>query len=162
MDDWENFNEASSSQKEDLNHLHMHDVTDADYTHAKRVCKDFEIKNLVEYHDFYVQSDILLLADVFNNFQNMSWNIWAWSCSFSSAQGLPWQTALKKTKVKLDFLTDIDLLLIAEKGIRGGMCYAIYRYAKANKKHIKDYDKNKESSYLKYWFINKLYGWAMS
>ena len=68
MDDWENFNKASSSQKEDLSHVHMDDVTDADYTHAKRFCKDFEIKNLGEYHDLYVQSDTLLLADVFNNF----------------------------------------------------------------------------------------------
>ena len=81
---------------------------------------------------------------------------------FLSAPGLAWQAALKKTKVKLDLLTDIDILLMVEKGIRGGICHSIYQYAKANNKYMKDYDKNKESSYLKYWDVNNLYGWAMS
>ena len=66
MGDWEKFNE-----KEDFySHLNMEDITDADYMYAKRVCKDFEIKNWGEYHDLFVQSDILLLADVFGNVQN--------------------------------------------------------------------------------------------
>ena len=69
---------------------------------------------------------------------------------FLSAPELPQQAALKKTEAKLELLTDIDMLLIIEKGIREGIFYAIYRYAKANNKYIKDYDKNKESSYLKY------------
>ena len=81
---------------------------------------------------------------------------------FLSAPGLAWQAALKKTKVKLDLLTDIDMLLMVEKGIRGGICHSIYRYAKANNKYMKDYDKNKESSYIQYWDVNNLYGWAMS
>ena len=62
---------------------------------------------------------------------------------FLSAPGLAWQAALKKTKVKLDLLTDIDMLLMLEKGIIGGICHSIYRYSKANKKYMKDYDKNK-------------------
>ena len=72
MNDWEKFNERSLLENEDFcSHLYMQDITDADCTHAKRVCKDLEIKQLGEYHDFYVQSDTLLLADVFNNFRNM-------------------------------------------------------------------------------------------
>ena len=67
---------------------------------------------------------------------------------FLSAPGLVLQAALKKTKIKLDLLTDIDMLLIVEKGIRGVICHSIYRYAKANKKYVKNYDKNKESSYI--------------
>ena len=71
MDDWETFNEASLPEKEDFySRLNMEDTTDADYVHPKRVCKDFEIKNLGEYHNLYVQSDTLFLADVFKNFQN--------------------------------------------------------------------------------------------
>ena len=66
------------------------------------------------------------------------------------------------TKVKSDHLTDISMLLMVDKGIRGGICYSIYRYAKANNKHMKDYDKNKKSSYLQYWDVNNLYGWTMS
>ena len=73
-----------------------------------------------------------------------------------------WQAALKKPEVKLELLTDIDMLLMAEKGIRDGICHAIHRYAKANNKHMKDYDKNKESSYLNYWDVNNWFGWAMS
>ena len=67
----------------------------------------------------------------------------------------------KKTEAKWDLLTDIDMLLMTEKGISGGICHAIYQYSKATK-HMKEYDKNKESSYLKYWDVNNLYDWAMS
>ena len=80
---------------------------------------------------------------------------------FLSVPGLACLAALKKTKVKLDLLTDIDMLLMVEKGIRGGICHSIYRYAKANNKYMKDYDKNKESSYLQFWAVNELNGWAM-
>ena len=138
--------------------LSVEDITDVDYMHAKRVCKDFEIKNLGEYHDLYLKSDTLLLADVFENFSKMCLNIYQLDpAKFLSAPGLAWQAALKKTKVKLDLLTDIDMLLMVEKGIRGGTCHSIYRYAKANNKYMKGYDKNKESSYLQYWNVKNLY-----
>ena len=71
-------------------------------------------------------------------------------------------SGFKKTKLKLELLTDIGIILMVEKGIRGGICHGIHRYTKANRKYIKDYDKNKESLYLKYWGVNNLYGWAMS
>ena len=69
---------------------------------------------------------------------------------------------LKKTDVELELLTDVDMLLMVQKGIKGGMCHAIHHYAKANKKYMKDYDLNKESSNLIYWNVNKLYEWGMS
>ena len=69
---------------------------------------------------------------------------------------------LKKTEVEVELLSDIDMLLMVEKGIRGGICDAIHRYARANNKYIKDYDKNKESSYLNHWDVNNPYGWVMS
>ena len=84
------------------------------------------------------------------------------SAKFLSAPGLSWQGALKKARVKLHLLTDIDMLLMVKKGIRGGICHGIHRYAKANNNCIKNYDKNKESSYLKYWDVNNLHGWTMS
>ena len=77
------------------------------------------------------------------------------------APGLAWQAALKKTKLKLDLVTDTNMLLMVEKGIRGGICHSIYQYAKANK-YMKDYDNNKESLYVQYWDVNNLHGWAMS
>ena len=126
MDDWEKFNETSLREKEDFySHLNMEDITDADYVHAKKVCKDFEIKNLGEY-DLYVQSDTLLLADVLENFRNMCLKIYELDpAKFLSAPGLVWQVALIKTKVKLYILTDTDMMLMVEKGIRGGICHSI-------------------------------------
>ena len=78
-----------------------------------------------------------------------------------SAPGLTLQAVLKRTKVKLDLSTDTDLLLMAGKGTRGGICHSVYRYARANNKYIKNYNKNKESSYIQYWNVNNLYGLAM-
>ena len=129
MDNWEKFNETSLPEKENFySHLNMEDIiTDADYAHAKNFCKDFEIKNLGEYHAMYIQGDTSLLADVFENFRNMCLEIYELDpAKFLSAPGLAWQAAFKKTKVKLDVLTDIDMLLMVEKGIRGGICHSIY------------------------------------
>ena len=85
------------------------------------------MKKLGEYHDLHVQSNILLLADVFENFINMCIKIYKLDpAKFLSVPGLAWQAALKKTKVKLDLLTDTDMLLMVEKGIRGGICHSIY------------------------------------
>ena len=81
---------------------------------------------------------------------------------FLSTPWLAWQSAWKNNKVKLDLLTDIDVLLVVEKWTRGGLCHSINRYTKANHKYMKDRDKNKESLYLKYWNLNKSCGWAMS
>ena len=133
----------------------MGDITDAEYAHAKRVCKGFEIKNLGDYRHLYVSSNTLLLPDVLENFRIMCLEIFELDpAKFISPPQLVWEATLKKTKVKLDLLNDIDMLLVIEKGIRRGTYNSIYRYAK----YIKDYDKNKESSYLQYLDVNNLYG----
>ena len=82
--------------------------------------------------------------------------------SVCKAPRLTWQASFKKSKVKLDLLTDINILLMVEKGMRGVICNSIYRYAKVNNKYMKYYDKNKESLYIQYWDVNNLYGWVMS
>ena len=105
----------------------------------------------------------LLLADVFDNFRNMYLEIYELDpVKFLSAPGLTWQSLSKITKVKLDLLTDINMLLMVEEGMRERICHSIYGYAKANNKDMQDYDNNKGSSYLKYWDANNLYGWSMS
>ena len=148
--DWEKFNEKAFPEKKDFySHLNLKDIIDSDYAHTKRVCKDFEIKNLAEYHDLHVQGNTLLLADVFENFRNMCINIYKLDpAKLRSIPGLAWQAAFKKIKVKLDLLTDINMLLMLEKGIGGGICYPIYQYTKANNKYMKDYDKTNELSCL--------------
>ena len=81
---------------------------------------------------------------------------------FLSLPGLAWQACLKKTNVKLELLTDYDMLLMIEEGIRGGLCHSIHRYAKANNEYMENYDESKESSYIQYLDAINLYGWAMS
>ena len=109
----------------------MEDITDADYVHAKKICKCFEINNIGEYHNLYVQSNTLLVAGVFENFRNMCLKICELDPGkFFSAPALAWKSALKMTKIKLDLLINIDVLLMVEKGIRRGICHSIYRYQK--------------------------------
>ena len=91
----------------------------------------------------YVQIDKFILADVFENFRSMCIKVYELDPDhFLSAPGLAWQACLKKADVKLELLTDPDMLLMVEKGIRGGICHAINRYAEANNKYMKDYNKN--------------------
>ena len=121
MNIWENFNEPSLLEKQYFySHLNMEDISDPDYAHAKRVCKDFEVKNLGNIMN-------IMLADVFDNFRNRCLEIYLPDPAyFLSVPGLAWQAALKKTKVKLDILTDVEILLMVEKGIREETCHSIY------------------------------------
>ena len=155
-DSWERFDETSLPDKETFySSLNMEGTKSVDYRYAKRVYREFKMNNLGEYYDLYVQSDKLLLADVFENIRNKCIEIYELDPdNFLSAPG------------QKELLTDIDMLLMVEKGTRGGIYHAIHRYAKANNKYIQKKkekkDKNKESSYLMYLDANNLYGWEMS
>ena len=141
----------------------MEDISDIDYRHANNVFKVFKLENLGNYHDLYLQSDTLLLADVFNNFRDMCIKEYELDpAHFLLLPGLSWQMCLKKTNTELELLTDYDMLLMVKEGIRGGICHSIHRYAKANNKYMKNYNNNEESSYIQYLDANNLYGWAMS
>ena len=120
MDSWERFNETSlPSKKYFYSELNLEDISAKDYLHAQKVCDVFQIKNLGEYHDLYVQSDTLLLADKFEIFRDKCIEIYGLDPSyFLSAPGLAWQACLKKN-VNLELLTDVDMLLMIESGIRG-------------------------------------------
>ena len=123
MDCWEKFSETSLPNKESFySELNKECITDEDHVHAQKVWEVFEIKNLGEYHDLYVQSDTLLLADIFENFRDRRINTYKLDPThFLSAPGFAWQACLKKTGVKLELLTDNDMLMMAEEGIRGGV-----------------------------------------
>ena len=155
IDSWERFDETSLPDKEAFySSLNMEDITDVEHRHAKRVFKNLRNKNLGDYHDLHVQSDTLLLADVFENFRNKCIEIYELDpVHFLPAPGLAWQSCFKKTEVKLELLANVDMSLMVEKGIRGGICHEMHRYAKTNNK----YNKNKESSYIQYLDANNLY-----
>ena len=164
MDSWQRFDEISLPDKEAFHsNLNMEDITDLNYRHEKTVFEYLINKNLGDYHDLYVQSDTLLLADVFEMLETCVlkyMSLILFICCLPPR--LAWQACLKKTEVKLELLTDVDMLLMVEKGIRGGICHAIYRYAKANNKIMKNYNKDKEESFLQYLDVKNLYGWAIS
>ena len=130
---------------------------------SSNVFKVFKLENLGDYHDLYVQRDTLLLADVFNNFRDMCLKEYELDpAHFLSLPGVAWQACLKKTNIELELLTNFDMLLMVEEGIRGGICHSIHRYAKANNKYMKNYNDNEESSYTQHLDANNLYGWAIS
>ena len=164
MDGWDKFNEKSIPSKESFySNLTMENITEMDYIHANNVFKTFKLNNLGDYHDLYVKSDTLLHADVFENFRKAYIETYELDPPhFISLPGLAWQACLKKTEVELELFTDYDLLLMIEEGIRGGICHAVHRYAKANNRYMKDYNESKESSYILYLDTNNLYGAAMS
>ena len=164
MENWERFDETLLPDKESFySSLNMENIDDIDYRHGNNVFKIFKLKDLGEDHDLYVQSNTLLLVDVFENVRNMCIKVYEVDpAHFLSLPGLAWQACLKRTNVKFELLTDYDMLLMVEERIRGGICHTIHRHAKANNKSMKNYDKNKESSYIQYLDANNLYGWAMS
>ena len=164
MDNWERFNEISLRSKESFySNLNTENVEDIDYRHGNNVFNKFKLNNLEDYHDLYVQSDNLLLADVFESFREMCLKEYELDpAHFLLLPGLAWQACLKETNAELELLTDYDMVLMVEEGIRGGICHSIQRYAKANNKYMKRYNKNEESSYIQYLDVDNLYGWAMS
>ena len=164
MDGWDKFNGKVLPSKESFySNLTLENISETDYAHANNVFQKFNINNLGEYHDVYVRSDTLLLADIFENFrQSCLKNYELDPAHFVSLPGLAWQACLKKTNVELELLTDYDMLLMVEEGIRGGICHAMQFYAKANNKYMKDYDRKKKSSYIQYLDANNLYGKAMT
>ena len=138
-------------------------ISDDDYNHAKKVWKEFGVKNLGEYQDLYLKSDVLLLADVFEEFRNVCMVNYsldpAW---YYTSPGLSWDALLKHSGVRLELLTDVDVLLLFEKGIRGGVSMIPNRYGKANNKFMGEkFDPRNPSKYLAYLDANNLYGWAM-
>ena len=164
MDSLSKFNDTELPQREEFYSLLTDtNISEDDYKHAEDVWNTFNLKNMGEYHDLYLQTDILLLVDVFENFRKTCLTYYKLDpLHYITSPGLAWDAMLKMTGINLELITDIDMQLFIEKGLRGGISYIAHRYAVANNKYIKNYDPSKQFSYIMYLDANNLYGWAMS
>ena len=116
-----------------------------------------------DYHDLYFKTDVLLLADVFEKFISTCLKYYGLDpCHYFSSPGLSWDAMLKMTGIELELISDIDMHLFIEKGMRGGIFYIAERFSKTNNIYIKSYDVNKPSKFIMYLDANNLNGWAMS
>ena len=163
MDSFDKFKVEQLPKKEDFyNALNKENITDEEYEHAQKVWKPFRIKNMGDYHDVYLMSDVILLGDVFENFRKTCLEYYGLDpCHYYTSPGLAWDAMLKMTKIKLDLIDDIDKYQFIEKGMKGGISYIANRYAKANNKYMENYN-TKEDRHRMYLDPNNLYGWAVS
>ena len=139
--------------------LNDSNITDEEYEHAQNVWKEFNCKTMMDYHDLYLKTDVLLLADVMENYRNVCIDNYGldplW---YYTAPGLAWDAALKISKIELELITNPDMYLLVENGIRGGISTIMKRYAKANNPYANDFDPEKENIYIQYLDANNLYG----
>ena len=140
------------------------DIIDEDYQHAQTLWKEFSIESMKDYHKLYNLSDVLSIADVFENFRKICMTQYGFDPAwYFSAPGLAWDAALKITKIQLELVSDPDILLMIESGIRGGIATISHSHAKANNEYMgSQFDPTKDSKFISYLDANNLYEWAMS
>ena len=164
MDSWARFEETTLPLKEAFHsELKREGISDDDYAHAQAVWQEFECETLGDFHDIYLETDVLLLADVFENFRKACLKHYKLDpAHYYTSPGLSWDALLKYTGVNLKLLTDVNKHLFVERGLRGGISMVSRRFCKANNPHLCGYNPQEETSYIMYYDANNLYGWAMS
>jgi len=150
------------SIEECYSQLDKQEMKEDDYDRALKIWKTMNIHNMGEYHDLYLTTDVLLLADVFENFRSMCIDYYSLDpVHYVTLPGFAWDALLKMTGIKLDVFHDYDMYLMIENHIRGGISSIMKRYSEANNKYMDSYDENKDDSYIMYLDANNLYGWSM-
>ena len=162
MESFEKFNEVFPGKEAFFSKLNGEGITDEDYQHACRVWKEFGMTNMGEYHEVYLKTDVLLLADVFENFRKPCLKDYGLDpCWHLTAPAFAWDSMLKLTGTELQLLKDLDMHLFFERQIRGGVSTAFHRFAKANNKYMKEFDPTQPSKFEMYFDANSLYATAM-
>ena len=157
------FYDKLPDRHEFFNFLKDECISEKGYSHVINVWNVFKMNTMGDYHDLYLHTDILLLADVFEKFINLCLEYYRlYPCHYFSSPGLSWDAMLKMTGIGLELISDIDIHLFIEKGMRGCISYIAKRHSKANNKYMQSYDVNKPSKLIMYFDENNLYGWAMS
>ena len=165
VDTMEKLEERKLPSKEDFfNRLTQENISDEDYNFAKEVWNKLNVKNLAMYSDIYLKTDVCLLSDIFETFRTLCLQDYQLDpCFFFSAPGFSWSAMLKKTGVVLELIHDVDMLLMLEKSVRGGVSSIFLRMAEANNPYLHDsYEPSQPTTYLAYLDANTLYGWGMS
>ena len=164
MDSFKKFSEHKLPDRcEFFSSLKVEYIAEIDYLKADDAWNVFEINSVSDYHDFYLKTDFLLLADVFENFINTCLDYYGIDpCHYFSSPGLNWDAMLKMTKIELDLISDIDMHLSIEKVMRRGIYYIAKRHSKANNQYMKSYNEYKEIKYITHLDGNNLYDWAMT
>ena len=165
VNSWDRFNETQLPPISAFySNLNMSSISKEDYQHAQRAWEEFGIHNIGDYHNLYLRTDVILLANVFEAFRDTCIKHYKLDpAHFYTSPGLAWKACLKCTGIKLELLTDPDMLLMFERGIRSGITQAVCKYASANNKYMGDkFDPNEDTTYLQYLDVNNLYGWEMS
>lgn len=163
MTTWDKYNESSLPLKTSFySSLTNESISQQDYDHAVEVWECFKVRNLGDYTDLYVKSDVLLLADIFEKFRKTCKLHYGLDPAFYlTTPSFSFDAMLLKTKVKLELISNLEIIRMIQKGIRGGICLCPRRYAKSNNKYQSDYDPSKPSNFLLYIDCNNLYGFAM-
>ncbi|KAL4132044.1 hypothetical protein QTP88_009265 [Uroleucon formosanum] len=163
-DEWSKLDEnALPNKAEFYSILTESAIKDEEYEHAMKVWDHFECKTIGEYSDLYLKIDVLLLADIFENFRDVCMKTYNIDPAYYyTTPGFSFDAMLKYTAIKLELLSEYEMLLMFEDGIRGGLTQASMRYAKSNNEKTPDYNQANPKSWLVYQDCNNLYGWAMS
>ena len=160
-----NLNEDKLPSREDFySSLNKEGISKKDYEHAMKVWEEFEMQTMREYHDLYLEVDVLLLADVFESFRDKMLEHYGLDpCHYYTAPGMSWDAMLRMTGVELELISDPEMYAFVDRGKRGGVSTITHRYAKANNPYMKfSYDPKKKTSCIMYLDANNLYGYAMS
>ena len=164
MDSFKNFSENKLADRSKFfSSLKDKCISEKNYFKAVDVWNVFKINTMGDYYDLYLKTDVLLLADVFEKFVYTCLGYYGLDpCHYFGSPVLSWDTILKVSEIELDLISDVDMHLFIEKGIRSGISYNARRYSKANNKYMQSYDAKKPSKVITYLDGNNLYGWAMS
>ena len=164
MNDFARFDETSlPPPSEFYSKLSNEHITDSAYKHAQEVWDTFDCRNIGDYHDLYLKTDVLLLTDVFENFRQTAMATYGLDpAHYYTLPGYSWDALLKCTNVSLELLTEPDMYLFVEKGLRGGISMVSHRHATANNQYMENYNNEEPTSFIQYLDANNLYGWAMS